>query len=97
MLLAAGNINDPYEVIGILHTTIAKQAVKSGCSGNTLPVEQAYREATQALSKLGATAGASGVIHIGYDYRISTTRTGCSSDTTANFELYAWGTAIRLK
>jgi hypothetical protein len=96
MLLATGNINQDYEIVGVVHAVIVKKAESTGCSAGGLPIEGAYKEVTQTLFARAQAAGASGVIHIGYDHRVSTSRVGCTSNTIANFEVYAWGTAIKL-
>jgi uncharacterized protein YbjQ (UPF0145 family) len=98
MLLATGNINEAYEVLGVVHAVVSKRAEKKGCSSTGLPVEAAYKEGTNALAAQASASGADGVIHIGYDYRMATARVGCGGgELVSTFELYAWGTAIRLK
>lgn len=94
MLTASGNINQPYEVIGLITASVIKPE-KSGCTGGGLPIDAAYREAVVLLEGIADKQGATGVIHIGFEHRISST-VGCGA-SSANFELYAWGTAIRLQ
>jgi hypothetical protein len=92
MLTATGNINRDYDVIGVITTSVIKPQ-KTGCSGGGLPVDAAYAEAVANLVAIGERRGANGVIHIGFEYRVSTSSVGCG-DTNPNFELYAWGTAV---
>lgn len=93
MLTASGNINASYEVLGVITMSIIKPE-KAGCSGGGLPVDAAYQEAVAGLSQIAERKGANGVIHIGFEHRVSTTA-GCGA-TNANFELYAWGTAVKV-
>jgi hypothetical protein len=93
MLTAAGNINRPYRVIGVITVSIVKPE-KSGCSGSGLPVDAAYSDAVNELQALAERKGADGVIHIGFEHRVSTSA-ACGA-SNANFELYAWGTAVSL-
>lgn len=88
MLTAAGNINQDYSVIGITTISVVKSQ-KTGCSGGGLPVDAAYSEAVEKLKTAAREAGGDGVIHINFDHRVS-------SSGVANFELYAWGTVIKL-
>ena len=94
MLTATGNINAAYEVIGVITVSVIKPE-KTGCAGGGLPVDAAYQEAVSGLVAVAKKQGASGVIHIGFEHRVSTT-SGCGT-SSANFELYAWGTAINLE
>ena len=98
MLTAAGNINDPYEVIGVVHAMVSRTPESAGCSGpGGLPVQEAYGEVTTALQDAARRSGGDGIIHIGYDYRLSSRQTGCSGGPTTVFEVYGWGTAIKLR
>lgn len=94
MITATGNINQDYEVIGVLTISVIKPQ-KTGCSGGGLPVDAAYQEAVAGLVALADQRDANGVIHIGFEHRVSTTSVGCGN-SSANFELYAWGTAVRV-
>lgn len=97
MILAAGNINDPYEVIGVVHGVVKRTAKKGGCGeAQGLPIQEAYKAVTEALKEAALGSGADGVIHINYDYRMSTATLGCNSVEPV-FEVYGWGTAIRLR
>jgi hypothetical protein len=93
MLTATGNINQEYSVIGVITVSIVKPE-KTGCSASGLPVDAAYTEALGELQAVAAKRGADGVIHIGFEHRVSTSA-ACGA-TNANFELYAWGTAVQL-
>jgi hypothetical protein len=92
LMTAAGNINQPYRVIGMVLSVVAKE--ESGCGGG-LPVTQAIIDATDDLQRQAAKLGGDAVIHISYMHRVSTSA-GCNS-TKSNFEVYAWGTAVRLQ
>ena len=98
MLAASGNINHDYDVLGMVHTVVVRAQKKSGCSGKGggLPVQEAYQDATKALHESAVASGGDGVIHVTFDYRQSSTNIGCNN-TTPTFEVYGWGTAIKLK
>lgn len=99
MLIAAGNINQEYEVIGVVHAVVSRLPAKAGCGKpGALPVHEAYKAATKDLSDAAEASGANGLIHVSYDHRMSaaSVASGCGSETRAVFEVYAWGTAIRL-
>ncbi len=95
MLTASGNINQAYDVIGVMTISVIKPQ-KTGCAGEGLPVDAAYQEAVTGLVALAERRGANGVIHIGFEHRVSTSNVGCGN-TSANFELYAWGTAVSVR
>jgi hypothetical protein len=88
---AAGNVNHPYQSLGIVIAIVSRQ--ESGCGGG-LPVGQALLDATDDLKRQAAERGANGLIHISYMHRVSTSP-GCGG-ARSNFEVYAWGTAVRL-
>lgn len=96
MLTASGNINQPYEVIGVITVSVVKPE-NAGCNKAGLPVDAAYQEAIEAIKRSAASKGASAVIHIGFEHRVSSSSTGCNQAATSNFELYCWGTAVRLQ
>lgn len=94
-LIATGNINLPYEVLGVVHATVSRTPTSSGCGhAGGLPIQEAYEEVTQALYDAALASGGDGVIHVGYDYRMSSANLGCNN-TQPVFEVYGWGTAIR--
>lgn len=96
MLVAAGNINQAYDVIGVVHAVVTRPAKSSGCSeAGGLPIQEAYQAVTLALQEAAQKSGGTGLIHVNYDYRISTTNMGCNQ-TSAVFEVYGWGTAVAL-
>jgi uncharacterized protein YbjQ (UPF0145 family) len=41
-------------------------------------------------------SGGDGVIHVNFDYRQSSTNMGCNN-VKPTFEVYGWGTAVKLK
>lgn len=88
---AAGNVNHPYQSLGIVIAIVSRQ--ESGCGGG-LPVGQALLDATDDLKRQAAERSANGLIHISYMHRVSTSP-GCGG-ARSNFEVYAWGTAVRL-
>jgi hypothetical protein len=90
-VVAAGNINQPYTSLGVVHATVARE--ETGCSGG-LPVGPALREATNLLIQQAYDVGGDGLIHISYMHRVSSSQ-GCAG-AKANFEVYAWGTAITI-
>jgi uncharacterized protein YbjQ (UPF0145 family) len=98
MLVASGNINREYEVLGMVHAVVVRTQTSVGCTGKGggLPVQEAYQEATKALHASAIASGGDGVIHVGFDYRQSSTNIGCNN-TKPTFEVYGWGTAIKLK
>ncbi|PXA83880.1 hypothetical protein DMC25_17470 [Caulobacter sp. D4A] len=97
MLIAAGDIQTPYEVLGMVHTVVTRTPKTSGCGApGGLPVQEAYEAAAKALYEAAIASGGDGVIHVAYDYRMSTTNLGCNNVQPA-FEVYGWGTAIKTK
>ena len=98
MLAASGNINRDYDVLGMVHTVVVRAQKSPGCSGKGggLPVQEAYQDATAALHAAAVASGGDGVIHVSFDYRQSATNIGCNN-TKPTFEVYGWGTAIKLK
>jgi hypothetical protein len=95
VLTATGNVNAPYEVLGVVHAVITRTPKSSGCGPQGgLPVQEAYGAVTAALYDAAIKSGGNGVIHIGYDYRITEAKMGCNS-TQPVFEVYGWGTAIK--
>ncbi len=88
---AAGNVNHPYQSLGIVIAIVSRQ--ESGCGGG-LPVGQALLDATDDLKRQAAERSANGLIHISYMHRVSTSPG--SGGARSNFEVYAWGTAVRL-
>jgi uncharacterized protein YbjQ (UPF0145 family) len=97
MLEAAGNINQPYEVLGVVHAVVAKPAKGAGCSGSGgLPIQEAFDEVLKALRDAASRSGGNGLIHINYSHRTSSTQVGCSNQSTAVFEVYGWATVIKI-
>jgi hypothetical protein len=88
---AAGNVNHPYQSLGIVIAVISRQ--ESGCSGG-LPIGQALLDATDDLKRQAASRGANGLIHVSYMHRVSASP-GCGG-AKSNIEIYAWGTAVKL-
>lgn len=65
MLTAAGNINQPYEVVGIVHAVVTRPAKSPGCSEpGGLPIQEAYEAVTTALQQAAMRSGAAGLIHV---------------------------------
>lgn len=96
MLTSTGNINQSYSAIGVVHASVGKTPAKGGCGQSTgIPVDEAYREATAALAEAARISGGDAVIHIGYDHRMATRKMGCNG-VEPLFEVYAWGTAVKL-
>jgi hypothetical protein len=97
MLTAAGNINQQYRVIGVVHAFISRPQTDSGCGRpGGLPIREAYEDVTAALVEATAKSGGDALIHISYDYRMSVAKFGCN-DTKPVFEVYGWGTAVKLQ
>ena len=97
MLTAAGNINQPYTSLGVIHAVVTKPAKEPGCSGGGgLPIQEAFDAVLAALEASAAKSGGDGLIHVSYDYRVSSTSMACNQ-TKAVFEVYGWGTVIRLE
>jgi len=88
LLTAAGNINQPYQPLGLVFAVISRQ--EAGCYGG-LPIAQALGDATDDLQRQAAERGGNAVLHISYMHRVSASP-GCAS-ANANIEVYAWGTA----
>ncbi|MDH4981663.1 hypothetical protein [Hyphomicrobium sp. D-2] len=88
LLTAAGNINLPYQPIGLVFAVVSRQ--EAGCSGG-LPIAQAIQEATDDLQVQAQQRGGNAVLHISYMHRVSASP-GCGG-AKSNIEVYAWGTA----
>jgi hypothetical protein len=96
MLVAAGNINQPYEALGVIHAVVTRPAKSSGCSGpGGLPIQEAFDAVLQSLKETAARSGGNGLIHVSYSHRVSTKAVGCDQ-SKAVFEVYGWGTVIRI-
>ncbi|MCG6205120.1 hypothetical protein LPW26_10760 [Rhodopseudomonas sp. HC1] len=96
-LVATGNINSPYQVLGVVHATASRTPKAGGCGrAGGLPVQEAYEDVTQALLNAALASGGDGVIHVGYDYRESSANLGCNN-TQPVFEVYGWGTAVKTR
>jgi hypothetical protein len=96
MLTAAGNINQPYATLGVIHAVVTKPAKEAGCSGRGgLPIQEAFDAVLEALKASAAKSGGDGLIHVSYDYRVSSTNMACNQ-SKAVIEVYGWGTVIRL-
>lgn len=91
VLTTAGNINSPFEPLGLVFAVVARE--EAGCSGG-LPVSQAILDATEELKRQTTEAGGNAVLHISYMHRVSSSA-GCSG-SKSNIEVYAWGTAARV-
>lgn len=97
MLVATGNINQPYEVLGVVHAVATRTPKQGGCGGTTgIPVQEAYEAVTDALSLAAKASGGDAVISVGYDHRMSSANLGCNNVQPC-FEVYGWGTAVKLK
>jgi hypothetical protein len=95
MIVATGNINSPYRVIGVVHVVVTRTQKKTGCGSPAgLPIQEAYEAVTSGLAEAARKSGGDGIIHIGYDYRMSETKLGCNNVEPV-FEVYGWGTAIK--
>ena len=97
MLTAAGNINQPYAVLGVIHAVVTKPAKDAGCSGGGgLPIQEAFDAVLKALEASAAKSGGNGLIHVAYNYRVSSTSMACNQ-SKAVIEVYGWGTVVRLE
>ena len=98
MLIAAGNINQQYEVIGMVHAVVSRTPKSAGCGGvGGLPVQEAYEAANRALAEAATASGGDGLIHVNYDHRLTSQTVGCGNQAKSVFEVYGWGTVVRLK
>jgi hypothetical protein len=95
MLMAAGDIQDRYQVIGLVFAVASRTPEAKGCSVPVLGLGQTYQDAATQLESAARVRGADAVIHIGFEHRYSAATTGCGASTTA-FEVYSWGTAVKL-
>ena len=96
MLAAAGNINQPYATLGVIHAVVTRPAKEAGCSGaGGLPIQEAFDAVLDALTVSAAKSGGDGLIHVSYDYRVSATNMACNQ-SKAVIEVYGWGTVICL-
>lgn len=98
MLISSGNINQPYTVIGMVYAVVTREQPKAGCGKvSGLPVQKAYEAAGEALYNAAKASKGDGVINIGYDYRVASKTVGCNNNEKPLFEVYAWGTAVKLE
>lgn len=95
MLMAAGNIQDRYQVLGLVFAVASRTPESKGCNVPVLGLGQTYQDAASQLQNAAVARGADAVIHVGFEHRYSTATTGCGATTTA-FEVYSWGTAVKL-
>ena len=97
LIASTGDIQESYETLGVIHAVVTRPAKSGGCSGSGgLPIHEAFGEVTRSLQETAKSSGGDGVIHIGYSHRVSSANFGCGGDK-AVFEVYAWGTVIRLR
>ena len=61
-----------------------------------MPIQETFDAVLKALEASAAKSGGDGLIHVSYDYRVSTTSMACNQ-SKAGFEVYGWGTVIRLE
>jgi uncharacterized protein YbjQ (UPF0145 family) len=81
----------------MVYAVVSGEQEKAGCGGaGGLPVQKAYEEAGRALYAAAKASKGDGVIHVGFDYRLSARSVGCNN-TKPTFEVYGWGTAIKIK
>jgi uncharacterized protein YbjQ (UPF0145 family) len=90
MLLAAGDVQYRYEVLGIVFGYSLRSG--EGCN-NSISLVNVFHDATTALEATAKQKGAEGVIHINFQQR-DTMAKGCGGGKPAS-EVYAWGTAIK--
>ncbi len=90
MLLAAGDVQHRYEVMGVVFGYALRSG--EGCN-NSISLIAVFQEATAALENSAKGKGAEGVIHINFQQR-DTIAKGCGGGKPAS-EVYAWGTAIK--
>ena len=92
MLTAAGNVNQPYAVLGVIHAVVTKPAKDAGCSGGGgCRSRRRSMQLLKALEASAAKSGGDGLIHVSSDYRVSTTSMACNQSKEV-FEVYGWGT-----
>lgn len=97
VIASTGDVQEPYETLGVIHAVVTRPAKSAGCGGSGgLPIHEAFGEVTRSLQDTARSSGGNGVIHIGYSHRVSSANFGCGGDK-AVFEVYAWGTVVRLK
>ena len=90
MLLAVGNIQNKYEVVGVVFGYSLRAG--EGCS-NSISLVSVFKDSVTRLEESAADLGADGVIHINFQQR-DTIAKGCGGGKPAS-EVYAWGTAIK--
>jgi uncharacterized protein YbjQ (UPF0145 family) len=94
MITSTGPLSEPYETISVVYCVISKKA--NGCSGQH-DVMGAYDQAIKLLSKSAKDLyKADAVICLTFQYRVSIGKS-CGGGSEGFFELYAQGTAVRLK
>ena len=91
MITSTGGISDPFDVIQVV---IGFASREEGCGG-ALKVSDVYGEAYKRLVESAAASRADGVIFISFQNRFAASQ-ACSGSKQV-FEVFSWGTAIRLR
>jgi uncharacterized protein YbjQ (UPF0145 family) len=101
-MLSTGNINKPYEIIGLVGGVVDNQegvAAQGGCAGETTThishdLSTTYARGETLLLGKAAERGGNAVIFAKFDYRIAVSKVGAAVKQVQ--ELYCYGTAVKL-
>jgi hypothetical protein len=88
--VSSGGISQPYQVIGIV---IGFASTTDSC-GSGVKVESTYQAALDRLVESAVGKGANGLLFVSFQNRTAVAQ-GCAGPSQA-FEVFAWGTAVRL-
>ena len=110
-IVSSGDLDVKYDIIGVVFSAVDNRDVGSqevqgcmGCGSTTQSVritvsrEDTYQRAANKLLEAATFKGGDAVIFANFDYRISVETLGIGKASTSSqvFEVYAYGTAIRL-
>lgn len=93
LLKSTGDIANAYDVIGLVYGYRLRSA--EGCA-NQVAILDAFKEAAETLDDSAAAVGGDAVINIGFLQR-DTATANCGYTNKPATEVYAWGTAVKLK
>jgi uncharacterized protein YbjQ (UPF0145 family) len=93
LLKSTGDIPNSYEVIGLVYGYRLRSA--EGCA-NQVAILDAFKEAADTLDESALAVGGDAVINIGFLQR-DTATANCGYSNKPATEVYAWGTAVKLK
>lgn len=91
MIFSTGDIQENYKTLDVI---FAFDSVAAGFFSSTAKPEDAFKKVSQKLLKAAKEAGADGVIHCKFDYRIAVANGLFGAKQAVEF--FAYGTLIKL-